>query len=161
VTVSNGGGSNLNISSVSLSNTSAGFNDSGVSSGLILTPGQSATMTVTFDPSASGSVTGSIAIASNVASGNITLSGTGVTAPVSHSASLNWSLDSSATNGYNVYAGSTSGGPYTKVNPASVASTSYTDSSVQAGLTYYFVVTALDANNNESGYSNEVSALIP
>jgi hypothetical protein len=161
VTVSNGGGSNLDISSVSLSSASAGFSDSGVSSGLILTPGQSATMSVTFDPSASGSVTGSITIASNVASGVITLSGAGAAASVSHSASLNWSLDSSAANGYNVYAGSVSGGPYTKLNSPSVMTTSFTDSSVQAGQTYYFVVTALDANNNESGYSNQVSALIP
>ena len=161
VTVSNGGGSNLNISGVSLSSTSAGFSLSGVSTGTILTPGQSSVLTVTFNPSAAGSVSTSVTIASNVAIGSIALSGTGVTVPVSHSASLNWSLDSSATNGYNVYSGSASGGPYTKLNSQSVMPTSYMDTAVQAGQTYYFVVTALDANNNESGYSNEVSALVP
>ena len=41
------------------------------------------------------------------------------------------------------------------------AATSYTDSSVQAGQTYYFVVTSVDSSNVESAYSAEVSALIP
>ena len=162
MTVSNGGGSNLTISGVSFNGSSAGFSASGVSSGTILTPGQSSVLTVTFDPSATGAITSGLTVASNVASDAITLTGTGVAAPVSSSASLNWNADSTAANGYNVYAGNSSGGPYTKVNSASVTATSYSDSSLQSGQTYYFVVTALDANNNESlGYSNPVSALIP
>jgi len=118
-------------------------------------------LTVTFDPSAVGIVNSSLTIASNVASDAITLTGTGAAVPVTYSALLNWDADSSPTSGYNIYGSNTSGGPYTKLNPASVVPTSYTDSSVQAGQTYYFVVTAVNANNMESGYSNQVSALIP
>lgn len=159
VTVSNSGGSNLTISGVSISG--AGFSSSGVSSGLILASGQSSTLDVTFDPSATGNMTGSVAITSNVSSGAVALSGSGIAAPVSNSVSLSWNLDGSATNGCNIYSGSTSGGPYTKVNSTSVMPTSYNDNSVQAGQTYYFVVTAINASNVESDYSNEVSALIP
>jgi fibronectin type 3 domain-containing protein len=36
----------------------------------------------------------------------------------------------------------------------------YTDGSVQAGQTYYFVVTSVDSNGVESAYSNEVSVLV-
>jgi fibronectin type 3 domain-containing protein len=63
--------------------------------------------------------------------------------------------------GYNTYSATQSGGPYTKLTSTPVAATSYTDSAVQAGLTYYFVVTSVDSNNVESSYSAEVNALVP
>jgi fibronectin type 3 domain-containing protein len=44
---------------------------------------------------------------------------------------------------------------------APVTTTSYTDTSVQAGQTYFFVVTSVDSANVESAYSAEVSALVP
>ena len=63
--------------------------------------------------------------------------------------------------GYNTYSSQMSGGPYTKLTGTPVAATSYTDSSVQAGQTYFFVVTSVDSSNLESAFSAEVSALIP
>ena len=78
-----------------------------------------------------------------------------------HSATLTWTASTSVVVGYNVYRGSTSGGPYTKLNSSLDASTTFTDSSVLSGQTYYFVVTAVDSNNVESAYSNEVTATIP
>ena len=63
--------------------------------------------------------------------------------------------------GYNVYRGTQSAGPYTKINSALDASTAYTDNSVQAGQTYYYVTTAVDANGAESSYSGAVQALVP
>ncbi|MBZ5547413.1 MAG: hypothetical protein LAO22_05535 [Acidobacteriia bacterium] len=47
------------------------------------------------------------------------------------------------------------------INTSLDASTAFTDNSVTAGQTYYYVVTAVDASSNESGYSNETSAVIP
>jgi fibronectin type 3 domain-containing protein len=63
--------------------------------------------------------------------------------------------------GYNVYRASVSGGPYTKVNPALVVGTTYTDSNVQAGQSYFYVTTALNGNGTESTYSNQVQATVP
>jgi fibronectin type 3 domain-containing protein len=63
--------------------------------------------------------------------------------------------------GYNTYSSAQSGGPYTKLTSGPVAATSYTDSAVQAGQTYYFVITSVDSSNEESPYSAEVSALVP
>jgi len=63
--------------------------------------------------------------------------------------------------GYNIYSGGQSGGPYTKINSALNVSTTYTDNSVQAGQTYFYVATAVDAGGTESGFSNQVQAVIP
>ena len=63
--------------------------------------------------------------------------------------------------GYNVYRATISGGPYTKINSALDGSTTYTDSTVQAGTTYYYVTTAVDGSGTESTHSNQVQAVIP
>ena len=73
---------------------------------------------------------------------------------------LTWTEASSVV-GYNVCRGNQSAGPYTKVNSMLYASTTYTDSSIQAGQTYYYVTTAVDSSGAESGYSSEVRALVP
>ena len=81
---------------------------------------------------------------------------------IAHYVVLNWVASSSAdVAGYNVYRGTTSGGPYTKVNSSLIASITFTDNSVAAGNTYYYVSTALDTSNNESAYSNEAVATAP
>ncbi|HOQ05751.1 MAG TPA: carbohydrate-binding protein [Anaerohalosphaeraceae bacterium] len=60
--------------------------------------------------------------------------------------------------GYNVYRSTTSGGGYTKLNASPVLSSDYFDDSVQNGIPYYYVVTAV-SSGGESAFSNEVSAL--
>jgi len=62
--------------------------------------------------------------------------------------------------GYNVYRSTVSGGAYARLNSSAVAASSYTDSSVQAGQVYSYIVTSL-ASGTESPGSNEVSAAIP
>ncbi len=160
VTLTNAGNSTITVSNVTVSG--AGFTAGGVSSGLILNPGQTATLTATFTPASAGSLAGSVSVASNATNSpdSISLSGTG-TAVVNHSVALNWSPSASTVVGYNTYSSTQSGGPYTKLTGTPVAGTSYTDASVQSGQTYYFVVTAVDSSNVESAYSAEVSALIP
>jgi fibronectin type 3 domain-containing protein len=89
------------------------------------------------------------------------LTGNGVVAP-SHWVDLNWDAGTgSGVVGYNVYRLSVSGGPYSKINSALDASTTYTDNTVTSGQTYYYVTTAVDGSGNESGYSNQVRAVIP
>jgi hypothetical protein len=93
---------------------------------------------------------------------NASLGGTCVTGTgsISHSVSLNWQ-GSTSTNvsGYNVYRGTTSGGPYALVSNVGLV-TSYTDLNVQSGQTYYYVTTAL-SGTTESVYSNQAQAVIP
>ena len=159
-TVANSGTTSVTISNVSISG--AGFGASGVSTGLILAPGQSAALSVSFTPSTTAGVTGSITITSNAANSPtaISLSGTGVQS-VSHDVALSWNASTSPVIGYHVYRGQVSGGPYTKLTSTPVASTSDVDNTVQSGSTYFYTVTSIDANNIESGFSNETSAIIP
>ena len=67
---------------------------------------------------------------------------------------LSWSGSIGATS-YNVKRATTSGGPYTTIgNPTT---TSYTDTSVTNGTTYYYVVSAVNTAG-ESANSSQVSA---
>jgi fibronectin type 3 domain-containing protein len=72
---------------------------------------------------------------------------------------LDWNDNGeSDLDGYNVYRSETSGGPYSQVNGSMVATSNYTDTGLTAGITYYYVVTAVDLGTNESSYSSEATA---
>ena len=160
VNFQNAGTGNVTISNVTISG--AGYTAAGISTGQIVTPGQTVTLEVTFAPSSAGALPGSVTVASSATNSpaSITLSGTGVQ-PVTHMVTLTWTASTSTVSGYNVYRSTVSGGPYTKVNSSVVAATTYNDSGVQASTTYYYVVTSVDAQGVESAFSNEVSVTVP
>ncbi len=81
--------------------------------------------------------------------------------PSGHIVDLSWNPSTSSVIGYNVYRGTQSGGPYARISASPAAGTLYTDNSVQAGATYFYVVTAVDAGLQESAFSNESTAQIP
>jgi hypothetical protein len=91
------------------------------------------------------------------------IGGTCPTGTTQHTVVLSWtSSNSPGVTGYNVYRGAVSGGPYnTKLDSSAVNGVTFTDSTVLTGQTYYYVATAVDALNNESGYSNETKAIVP
>ena len=78
-----------------------------------------------------------------------------------HSVALSWGASPSAVVGYRVYRSLQSGGFYTLLTSTLVSGTSFEDSAIDKGTTYYYVVTAVDAESRESAYSNEVFATIP
>ncbi len=152
-------GASVTVSSASVSNLE--FSLSGVSFPLTIAAGQSVPITVAFAPQASGTASGTLAITSTAANlPTESLTGNGVLA-TPHSVSLSWAASTSAVVGYNIYRSATSGGPYAKINSPLDSSAGYTDSSVQAGQTYYYVATAVDSSGTESAYSNQVQAVIP
>lgn len=84
------------------------------------------------------------------------------TRSTSHSVTLSWMASTSANViGYNIYRATTPRGPYTKLNSSRITGVGYTDTAVEANRTYYYVATAIDGSNNESGYSNEAQAIMP
>ena len=77
---------------------------------------------------------------------------------------LNWTAQTGAVS-YNVYRGTAAGGESNTPLVTGLTSPTYTDSSALSGVTYYYVVTAVNANattnpglDDESADSNEASA---
>lgn len=79
-----------------------------------------------------------------------------------HSATLNWTASTTPNVTYNVYRATASGGTYTVVNSSPISGTTFQDTSVQPGQTYYYVARAVNANSVESVNSSPaVQATIP
>lgn len=87
--------------------------------------------------------------------GNPPAAPTGLTATAGNAqVSLSWTASSGATS-YTVLRGTTNGGPYSQIGTSTA--TSYVDTSVANGTTYYYVVTAVNGSG-QSGNSNQASA---
>jgi putative cofactor-binding repeat protein len=159
VTLTNTSTSYITISNVSVSGP--GFDASGVSSGIILAPGEIATLNVVLAPAGIGNATGSVTISSDAVGSPtiIPLSGAGISPP--HSVILTWKPSTSSVFGYYVYRAPGQNGPYTRLNSAPIPTTQYTDLTVQPGQTYLYWVTAVDSNTLESPFSDPVMAIIP
>ena len=153
------GSSSITVSSASWNGT--GFSLGGISFPVTIPAGQSVPFRVTFAPQTTGAVNGTVSFLSNASNSptNETLGGTGVQATL-HSVGLSWNPDASTVQGYYVYRGAETGGPYAKISTLQPGS-SYVDASVSSGQTYHYVVTTLGTNSQESAYSNEAVAVIP
>jgi fibronectin type 3 domain-containing protein len=118
-----------------------------------------------FDATVAGAAAGVVTITSNDGSGaaaTIALSAVGVTA-TNYSVELSWTAPtggSDAAVSYNVYR-STSGGSYQRLNTSTNTPTTYSDATVQSGVTYDYQVTSVDASGAESAPSNVYTAAIP
>lgn len=160
----------LSASGSSMTVTSAGSNSaefvlSGITLPKTIAAGSSASYSVTFKPQSSGAASGAISFTSTASGSTVSesVTGTGVatTQPQPHSVNLTWNASSSKVSGYNIYRGTKSGGPYTKLNSSVDTATNYDDGTVAGSATYYYVTTAVNSSGQESGYSNQVQVAIP
>jgi len=154
-------GTSVQVSSGTVSTSE--FTISGITFPVTIASGSSVPFTMTFAPQASGIANATASFASDASNSPAaqSLTGTGVAAQ-QHSVGLQWSPSGSQdVVGYNVYRGSTNGGPYAKLNTGLDPTTAYDDMSVSGGKTYYYVTTAVDNTGLESTYSNQVKAIIP
>jgi hypothetical protein len=160
VKIANTGTASATITQDSVTGT--GFS-TGLTTPLTLGAGQSVNATVVFTPTTSGALSGSLSLSSNgVSLLKIPLSGTGVT-PAAHSVDISWLASAtSGLQGYNVYRGATSGGPYSRISSLlSTTTLLFTDSTVISGQHYFYVVTDLNTSGVESATSNEVAVTVP
>ncbi len=80
---------------------------------------------------------------------------------IQHVVDLSWTASTSLNVlGYNMYRAPT-GGSFSKINAAVIASTLYTDQTVLSGAIYDYVCTAVDNLNVESIYSNQITVTVP
>lgn len=154
---------NANVVVSSAAWNGSGYSVSGITFPVTVAAGKSASYTVTFAPPAAGTSSGSISFLSNASDSSLQQSFTGGGTQTSgqYSVALSWNPSTSTVIGYNLYRGTQSGGPYSRLNSALLSATSYTDAGVQSGATYYYVSTAVNSSNVESGYSNQATAAIP
>ena len=163
LTLTSSGTAPVTASSAVLKGT--GFSDSGVNFPVTLNPNQSATLTVQFDPTVAGAVTGQLTISSNSTTGPTTqIAVTGNGTAVQHEIDLNWDAPANSSDpvaGYNVYRSTDSGGSFTKLTASPDSQVSYTDGAVKSGTTYVYEVKSVDSNGVESGASNQITLSVP
>ena len=161
ITLNNTGGLALSVASIALTGADpTDFTENDTCSPSVAAGGN-CTIVVMFTPPAAGNRTASLSITDNAAGSPqaVALSGTGT-----HDVILTWTASASpGVAGYNVYRGTTSGGESTTpLNSSPITGTTYTDTNVQAGQVYYYMVAALGSNGTtQSKDSSEVSATVP
>jgi len=118
--------------------------------------------TVKFAPQSSGAGAASVSFSSNASNSQPlqSLTGSGTAAP-QHIVALflesKFFVDGPRLQRLSCV---TTGGPYSQITSMN-ADTTFTDSSVQAGQTYFYVTTAVDGAGKESTYSQPDPAVIP
>jgi hypothetical protein len=163
LTLSSTGAASVAVSAATVLGT--GFSLSAATFPLTIASGQTAALTVQFDPTTAGATTGSLTIVSTSLTNPTTvvsLSGTGV-AP-DYEVNLAWDAPGSSTDpvaGYNVYRAPSGSASYQQLNASVVATTSYTDNTAQAGETYDYEVESVDAEGVTSQPSNMASVVVP
>src|SRR5438105_449168 len=137
VTLTNTGNISVSITSVDLGGSA--FSLSGLSKGVSISPDQKLEFQVWFHPSTSGNAAQTLTIGSSSLSRPIQVAVSGsasnsVSEPAAptHSVTLNWEPGPASVEGYYVYRGSVSGGPYQRITSGLVTSTSYKDTTVEA-----------------------------
>ncbi|HTF63277.1 MAG TPA: choice-of-anchor D domain-containing protein, partial [Edaphobacter sp.] len=145
--------------------TGAGFSASGVTFPVTLSPNQSVTLQVQFDPTRAAAAVGQVTIKSDSATGSTTqISLNGTSTAMQHSIDLNWNAPSNSPDpvaSYNVYRSTNGGATLTKLDSTPDGQTDYTDTAVQSGATYNYAVKSVDASGVESAASNQIILAIP
>ena len=150
-----------NVTVRSVTSDSSEFVLSGISLPVTIAAGHSVHYTVKFTPQQSGTASATLSFSSNALDSKVSESLTGSGVQANPSVVLNWNASTSKVIGYNVYRGSQSGGPYAKINQSVDSRTTFTDTSVAAGQTYYYVIAAVNSSGQQSKYSNQAQVEIP
>ncbi|MGH9524538.1 MAG: choice-of-anchor D domain-containing protein [Terriglobales bacterium] len=161
VTITNTSATTASIDSASLNG--AGFQLAVTTFPISVKAGASTMLQVIFAPSSTGSSSGNLSLTtSNSSAVSVALSGSGAAAvvPVQHSVTLNWMASPSVVDGYYIYRGTQSGGPYTRLNASPTPATTFQDATVSSGTTYYYAVTAV-AGSLESTQTAQIAAAVP
>ncbi len=163
VTLNSTGTASVTISGATVTGT--GFTLAAASFPMTLSPNQTATLSMQFDPTSAGTASGQLTITSNSSTGSsavIGLSGTGVA--TSYDVDLSWNAPTSSTDpvvGYNVYRSLSGSTSYQQLNSAVVTQTAYVDATAQTGQTYDYIVESVDASGSLSVPSNMAAAVVP
>jgi hypothetical protein len=139
-----------------------GYSVSGITFPTTVAAGKSISFTVTFAPQSSGTSNGNVSFVSNASNSPTVATLTGVGSQAAqHSVTLSWNASTSSVVGYYIYRSTQSGSYSNPLNSTPQSGLTFTDSTVQSGTTYYYVVTSVDSSSQQSIHSNEVQAIVP
>jgi Abnormal spindle-like microcephaly-assoc'd, ASPM-SPD-2-Hydin len=142
-----------------------GFTLSGPTFPETLSPGQTATLGVEFDPTVLGAAAGTLTITSTSSTnGTAVIAVTGTGTAASYAVDLSWDAPTNSTDpvaGYNVYRSPSGGSTYALLNSSVDTLTTYVDSTVQNGDSYDYIVESVDASGVESVPTSPVVVTIP
>jgi hypothetical protein len=161
VVVTSTGTTALTITSIVLKGTNAAAFTEVNTCSRPMAPKGNCVIAMLFKPLATGAATASLSVADN-ASGSpqtVSLFGSGI-----HDVTVSWTGSPNAlVAGYNIYRGTTPGGEApTPLNSTPIYATTYIDTNVKAGATYYYSVTAVASNGKtQSAHSKEAAAKVP
>jgi hypothetical protein len=163
LTLTSTGAAPVTVSSATVTGT--GFSLVGSTFSATLTLGQTATISVQFDPTTASAATGQLTIISNSSINGtalIPLSGTGTAS--SYSVDLSWVAPSSSSDpvaGYNIFRELSGSSAYQLLNSSVETGTTYVDSTVEPGQTYDYIVESVDASGIESVPTSPIAVTIP
>ena len=163
ITLTSTGTAPVTISGATL--TGSSFTTPGAAFPITLNPGQTATLNVQFKPASTGAVTGDLTISSNSSTGStsvISLSGTG--SNTAYQVDLNWEAPPSSAIpvvGYDIYRSVAGSSAYTALNASLDTTTTYLDKTVQAGVTYDYIIESVDGAGVRSAPSNVIAIAVP
>jgi hypothetical protein len=160
-TLTNTGTTALTIASFAVTGANSSDFVQNNNCGSSVAAGGKCTIVVLFTPSAIGAraATLSISDSSNGSPQTVSLSGAG-----SHDVILSWTASPTANViGYNLYRGTASGGESaTPLNTTPINGTNFTDETVTAGATYYYLATSVSSCGvTQSAASPEISTTVP
>jgi hypothetical protein len=150
-------GGSVTVTSAASSNGQ--FSLSGISLPVTIPAGQSVSFGVVFTPTSAGTDSANLSFVSTN-SPNKTVEAVTATATMPY-ISLSWSPSTSQVSGYNIYRGTSTNGPFSRLNSSLDTNTSYVDNSIGVGATYYYATTAVNSSGQESGYSNLAEVNVP
>jgi len=151
----------LTVSSASV--TGSGFSLKGAALPVTVPPGSKVTWDLEFDPTSAGSRTGTLTIQSNsIYRGTATVALSGAGEAIAYSVELSWNAPTGTPiAGYQVYRATSGSSSYQLQNSSMDTATSYTDNSVQDGVTYDYYVESVDSAGVSSSPSAVVAIAVP
>jgi Bacterial Ig-like domain (group 3)/Abnormal spindle-like microcephaly-assoc'd, ASPM-SPD-2-Hydin len=163
LTLSSTGTASVTVSSATL--VGVGFSMSGPALPVTLAPGQTQSLEVQFDPTLLGVAAGVLTITSTSSANAVivvVLAGTGTTA--NYAVELTWDAPSSSSDpiaGYNVYRAPSGTSTYQLLNSSVNSQTTFTDSSVQSGQAYDYIIESVDESGVLSTPTSPVLVSVP
>ena len=163
VTLSSTGTAPVTVNSATVTGT--GFSLSAPALPATLTPGQTLTLAVQFDPATVGAVTGQLTVLSTSSTNGtaeVPLTGTGIAA--SYAVDLSWDAPVNSPDpiaGYNVYRTPSGSSTYQLLNSTVDSQVTYVDTMVADGQTYDYIVESVDGSGVQSVPTSPISVTIP